>query len=98
MSGQVAPTRRERRSAGRAAARAQPAGRARRWSLALAIAAALAVAAAFGAGRLGGASTALAAGRTEHAFGPVRMQDGLLAVSFPLAVGETVYATDLGTT
>ncbi|MBM4417321.1 MAG: hypothetical protein FJ033_03260 [Chloroflexi bacterium] len=40
----------------------------------------------------------LTAERTGHAFGNVRMQDGPLRTSFPLAIRTDVTVTDLGTT
>jgi len=39
----------------------------------------------------------VAAEHTLHEFGTVRMQDGLLAVSFPLSVAGVVDAVDLTT-
>jgi hypothetical protein len=90
-------TRAERRRAQRARGRTDPTTR-RRWPILAGVALLAAVALAALLGGIGTGSDALAAERTQHDFGAVRMRDGLLAASFPLAVGGTVHVTDLGTT
>ncbi len=81
-----------------AARPSRPTGRGT-WKLpaALAIALGLIVITAF-ALLPGATAQALIAEKTDHAFGTVRMQDGLLRVGFPLAVSADVAVTDLGTT